>query len=138
MSFYGKVVGWLSGQCRLRVELNCEGGKGLQKCSQSRVGVLAGSRRWHPLLRGNVARGGLRYRTTSRDVLNMHQWAHICVDRGRIKLEQSHLGILPGLWSKTKGARIVYGTANRRYGGQCAFCFDRDVMRVRYVHMAVE
>lgn len=67
-------------------------------CSQSRVCIRAGTRGRNALVGRNVARGGFGCRTAGSDVLDVHQWASLSVDRCRVELEESYLGILPRLF----------------------------------------
>lgn len=76
-----------------------------ERCSQSRVGILASTGCGHTALSSNVARGGLGYGTASGDVLDVNQWASVCVDRGWVELEQSHFGVLPRLFKRSQRQR---------------------------------
>lgn len=67
------------------------------RCSQSRVGILASTGRRLAVLGCNVTRGRLSYRAASSDILNVNQWACFGVHRGRVELEESDFGVLPGL-----------------------------------------
>lgn len=85
-----------------------KGGEGvLGRCSQSRVGVLASSSCGNSVLGSNVARGGLGYSATGSNVLDVHQWACLRVDRGRVELEKTDLGVLPGILLLRDSAKDV-------------------------------